>query len=409
MKFVVHPKKRAERIVLFSDDAEFQRELRLWLDARGLGDALTVSEQDPEGPEALSDFDESGGTDKKEARLRALGEVAASVAHDVGNSLDVVLLKLQAIRRDGAAGAELDLIERVIRDAVLTTGRINTFLKGHDESPIELIDPSKLVGEIAQVAKTLLPQEVVLEIEPSPCNAVRARGFEIREALLNLLKNAADAIGVRGRIRISCIERDGWVDFRVSDDGPGVPPEIAERIFEPFFTTKEKGTGLGLSSIREIAMRYSGDITLRSLPGGGAIFELSLPCDGTREAPGLRSGLLRVLVVEDDESVAELVFDVLSEAGHAVELALDPIAARDLLASHDYDLVLTDLDLKGSSGWQIARAALRGDNPCTVALMTGWPIAMNNTDLKRRGVRSVLPKPFTPAGLLEAIEFMRAD
>jgi signal transduction histidine kinase len=109
---------------------------------------------------------------------------------------------------------------------------------------------------------------------------------KLRQVLVNLVRNAAEAAGAGGRISVVLTERDGTAEIAIEDSGPGIPPELRPRLFEPFFTTKPSGTGLGLAVSRAIARAHGGDLAADAATGGGARFALRLPCGPTPRAAG---------------------------------------------------------------------------------------------------------------------------
>jgi CheY-like chemotaxis protein len=201
----------------------------------------------------------------------------------------------------------------------------------------------------------------------------------------------------------------------VRDTGPGMPPEVRERVFEPFFTTKgPRSTGLGLSVAYGIVQRHGGRIEVESVPGHGATFTLRLPAvAGIRResiaaeppVPALPGGLpARVLVIDDEPSVREVLVDILRSAGHVPLAAEDGPSGLALLERVGTpDLALIDLGLPGMSGWEVA-ARLRQSRPhVPLVLVTGWGDRLDPAELERSGICQVIAKPFKTDQVLRVV------
>jgi len=226
-------------------------------------------------------------------RLSSLGELAASIAHEINNPLAVISesagwLRSQIKRRDTsrselAASAELALgkIESAIERAVRISRNFLRFARAPD-AVVRDTDIAELAREVADLmAKTAANAGATIElrVEPEADHSVRSDPFQLRQVLLNLVTNAVQAVGDRGRVAIAVSGVASEVTVAVSDDGPGIPPEHLERIFEPFFTTKEEGqgTGLGLAVSRGIVEKLGGRLAVENRPHEGCIFRLVVP------------------------------------------------------------------------------------------------------------------------------------
>jgi signal transduction histidine kinase len=224
-------------------------------------------------------------------KLRALGEMAAGISHDIVNILNPLSLHLQLLKRilkrcgEAAPGA-LDAVaemDGVVKRGVQTVARLRDFSRQAPEAPIELVALDAIAHEAIELAHPRIASkrrahgiQIVARFGGPP--RVAARTPELMTALLNLLVNAVDAMEGGGTITVDSGAADGGAWVRVADDGPGIPEDLQRRIFEPFFTTKgEGGTGLGLSLVHACAQRYGGKLTLESAPGRGARFKLWFP------------------------------------------------------------------------------------------------------------------------------------
>jgi CheY-like chemotaxis protein len=224
---------------------------------------------------------------------------------------------------------------------------------------------------------------------------------EIREALLNLVQNAIDAMPQGGTLtmRTAVEGRDACVAVR--DTGVGMSAEVRERAFEPFFSTKgSKGSGLGLAEVYGIARRHRGTVNICSEPGRGTEVALRLPLDRTVApvppvvVPDTVAAPQRILVVEDHDDGREFLRRILHADGHTVEAVGSCAEARMRLAAMSpppYDLMLTDVGLPDGSGWDLVRHA-RGVAPSLrVGVITGWEPLIGTDEAS--GVEFVLRKP----------------
>lgn len=222
-------------------------------------------------------------------KLRALGQMAAGVSHDLKNILNPLSLHLQvadrAILRGELDEARESIVEmkQVVRRGVETVERLRSYSRQSKVSKAELVDLARLAHEAIGIAKPRMAAtghvlRIVEELGEVP--VILADSGELVSALVNLVVNAIDAAGTVGKsITLRSGVESGLPYVEVEDDGPGMPPEIEKRVFEPFFTTKgSEGTGLGLAMVYATTQRYGGTITLRTAPGEGTRFRLTFPC-----------------------------------------------------------------------------------------------------------------------------------
>lgn len=222
-------------------------------------------------------------------KLRALGEMAAGISHDLKNLLNPLSLYLQVLERAVAAGntvdakQSLDEMKRILAHGVQTIERLRDYGKKSGETDLVAVDLDRLAAEAAALTQPKMNAggrrfRVIQDLHDPP--RVRGRPGEILSAIVNLLVNAADAMRESGKgdlIRVTTGAEDGRSFVRVADDGPGMPPDVARRVFEPFFSTKgDEGTGLGLAMVQGAAQRHGGEVTLDTAPGAGAVFTLWL-------------------------------------------------------------------------------------------------------------------------------------
>jgi GAF domain-containing protein/CheY-like chemotaxis protein len=357
-------------------------------------------------------------------KLRALGEMASGVAHDFNNSLAVILGRVQLVLRridDSTLRRWLEIVERAALDASQTVRRIQEFTRIRRDLPTETVDLNRVVRDAIEMTAPRWREdtqsrglEVRLVARLGPIPPVAGHPAELREALMNLILNAVDAMPDGGAITVSTEAIETGVEIRVADTGIGMSEEVRKRIFEPFFSTKGmQGTGLGLAMVYGIVSRHGGQILVQSVEGIGSTFQILLP-HGRGDIRGRGSLAMapadhaaRVLVIDDEEDVREALADMLREHRHAVTLAADGAEGLERLRDEAFDVVLTDLAMPGISGWQVAQAvkAARPDLP--VVLVTGWGVELPAEQLRAHGVDRVMTKPFRLRDVLEVVASLR--
>jgi len=358
------------------------------------------------------------------ATMRALGELAAGTAHHLNNLLAIVLGRVHLLLQTGGASPlrrALEIIERATRDAAEVVRRVARLARGqplHERQPLDL---RALATEVIELTRTRWQDqarargihiEAGLEGEDLPAPVGDAAA--LREVLLNLVLNAVEALPRGGRIILRTFREDGWVCLAVSDTGVGMPPEVKERALEPFFTTKgPKGMGLGLSLAYGILDRHGGALSIESTEGRGTTVTLRLPIRSGLEAEAPRAesqparpstSALRILVIDDDPEVREVLAEMLGVSGHEV---LRAGAGREglalLEAGERIDLVLTDLGMPDMNGWEVARAIKARWPGLPVGILTGWEDEIDETSPDSGAVAGMLRKPVDSGDLEQLI------
>jgi PAS domain S-box-containing protein len=356
--------------------------------------------------QAYDDLRQTQQVMMQEERLRALGQMASGIAHDINNALSPVSLYAESILEternlsDRARGY-LETIQRAVDDVAQTVARMREFYRQR-EVQLELtpVDLNRLVQQVIDLTRARwsdMPQQrgvVVRERTELAPDLPRIMGVEseIREALTNLVFNAVDAMPEGGaltlRTRSTATVQDGdpeSVVIEVADEGVGMDEETRRRCLEPFFTTKgERGTGLGLAMVFGVVQRHSAELEIDSAPGVGTTVRLVFAApaglsaeQGPAAAPSEVKLRLRLLLVDDDPLLLKSLRDALETDGHAVLAAsggADGISVfrASLERGERIDAVITDLGMPYVDGRRVAAAVKETAPAIPVILLTGW-------------------------------------
>ncbi len=295
-----------------------------------------------------------------------------TVVHDVNQLLWVILGQASLWEHDPAAPPAVARIAAAARDA-------SALLRGLLGDEAIVADPGACdVGDVVRLAwrqshdlvaaRTGASVVGTLASGDGPPSRLAVPELVARRILANLFTNALEAGGAQAHVVCSWREHEGDVMLDVADDGPGMAPDLAASIFTAGVSTKGGGHGIGLAGCRQLARDHGGDLTLVRAGAKGTVFRLTLPLVGE----AINSRRLRVLAVDDEVSVRDMLRDCLEAEGHTVVVAS---AAADALAGYDAgsaDVVLVDLRLPGRSGLEVAAELRRCDPAVAVILMTGW-------------------------------------
>jgi two-component system, cell cycle sensor histidine kinase and response regulator CckA len=366
-------------------------------------------------------------------KMEAIGQLAGGVAHDFNNLLTVILgyceLLLADRDPDDPRQADIAEIQKAGERAAGLTRQLLAFSRKELIQPT-LLDLNVIVADMRVMLGRLIGEDVtiVLGLGPSLALVTADRG-QVEQILLNLAINARDAMPNGGTLTIGTANVDlaehdantrfsmkpgPGVALTVTDTGTGMTPAVQAHLFEPFFTTKElgKGTGLGLATVRGIVTRSGGSVTVDSEVGRGTSFIVYFPRADAADlvvAPPLvapqRTGILTVLVVEDEAGLREVTKRLLGRQGYTVLVAANANEALGLFdANPSIDLLLTDVVMPGSSGPQLVRQLVERRPALKVIYMSGY----TDETIVHHGVLNpgiaFLHKPFTSQTLERKIQ-----
>ena len=348
-------------------------------------------------------------------RLAAVGELAAGIAHEVNNALTAIFGQTEMEPDDHRDAAELrhalsrvDAQARRIYDIVQG---VLGFARPRPPTPAS-IDLAALTAKTLELVRhDLARQGVRLETEfAADLPPAQADPQQLQQVLLNLFGNAIQAMAGRtdAWLRVEVRSAGEQLAVRVSDAGPGIPPEVLTRIFDPFFSTKAEGSGLGLSVSYAIARAHGGDLRAESPPGHGATFTLLLP---VAAAVTGSAGIERALLVDDDPDVAEALTAMLVKEGLRVVHASTAAEGMTLLESESWDAVFLDVRLPDLPGPEIYRR-LAESNPSLaqrVVFVTGGVWRSDSRLRQELPPQPVLPKPCTQDAVRDVLRQLRAQ
>jgi PAS domain S-box-containing protein len=358
----------------------------------------------------------------REQKFRTLGSLAAGVAHNINNRLTPVLgwteMLLERLAADEAIDRDellhaLRVINQGASDSVETVRRLQDYSRPSRVRGPEGVQLRDVLEQLLaltrpqwdnEAARRGIRYEIDLKAEPAPM--ILAVASEVREALLNILENALAAMPTGGRLTLHVRGEQGRAVVSITDSGRGMTPEVQRLAFEPFFTTRssEGGSGLGLSLAQEVVHRYRGAISVTSREGLGTTFTLSFPAmsiEAARPAAFLPSlEPMRILAVEDEPEVLDVVRAMLVAAGHSVVSAASGQEALQLFEREPIDVVVTDLGMPGMTGLALAEEVKRR-RPVPVVLLTGWADELDATHA--RYVDVLLAKPITRERLVSGL------
>ncbi len=350
-------------------------------------------------------------------KMAAVGQLVSGIAHELNNPLTAIMGYGQLLLGQGLKPEQYSEATKVFQQAERARRIVKNLLYFARENEPERTRVD--LNEIAERTLALRSYELRVENILVECELAgdlpetMADPYQLQQVVLNLLMNAEQALlqeRGQGKVKIKTRVADGnRIAMEISDDGPGVPRDIASRIFDPFFTTKPSGigTGLGLSIVYGIVKQHGGEVTFENLSTGGARFVvelpvLEIPANERRPAePELASDSRpvrrgRILVVEDEPSVAQLIVDVLREEGHQVEAVLESQEGLARLSRSHYDLVVCDLRMPRLDGPAFYEALIRAGSPVQNQLLfvTGDTLAPRTMQFLEKSKLPYLAKPF---------------
>lgn len=366
-------------------------------------------------------------------RMESIGTLAGGIAHDLNNVLSPILMSIDMLElraKDPDSRKWLEVLRSNAERGGNMVRQVLSFARGVEGERVAL-QPKHLIKEIVKILRETLPKTIEISFKiPNDLWMISADATQMHQVLMNLCVNARDAMTEGGAISIKAensfvdenyarmhidAKAGRFVVVTVSDNGPGMSPEVQSRIFEPFFTTKEmtKGTGLGLSTALTIVKSHGGFINVYSEPHKGSQFTIYIPAievPGEVEERPLQSNLPTgngelILVVDDESSIREITRGTLETFGYNVLTAADGTEALAIYADQKSEIavVLTDMVMPFMDGPATIRALHRMNPEVKIIAASGLAAAHKPGEGSLEGVQIFLNKPYTAEKLLNAL------
>ncbi len=372
--------------------------------------------------QAYDDLRQSQHTIMQQERLRALGQMASGIAHDINNAISPVALYTESLLEREPNLSErarnyLTTIQRAIDDVARTVARMREFYREREiQLTLERVEINRAIRQVVDLTRPRWsdqPQQRGLMVDlktdlAEPLPDIMGAEHEIRDALTNLIFNAVDAMPAGGTLFVRTRALDGAerVAIEVSDTGVGMDDDTRRRCLEPFYTTKgERGTGLGLAMVYGMVQRHSAELEIESAIGRGTTVRLIFPTqassivtpDTTARVPALARPL-RILLVDDDPLLIKSLQDTLQEDGHVITATSGGQAGIDAFTAaaqrgEVFDAVITDLGMPYVDGRTVASSVKAVSSATPVILLTGWGQRLIAANEPHPHIDRVLAKP----------------
>jgi signal transduction histidine kinase/CheY-like chemotaxis protein len=358
-------------------------------------------------------------------KLSAVGSLASGVAHDFNNCLASIRGRAELMLKytpDPKTRQGLELIVKSACDGAKTVKRIQDFARQRQDRDFETVSVDQLLLDVSELTSPRWKDsaeargvQINLTIMNRSGTYVLGDESELRDVLVNMIFNAVDAMPEDGHLTLAAERCDEKISIIVKDDGMGMTPEVRSRVFDPFFTTKGvEGMGLGLSVSYGVIRRHGGTIKVESEVGRGTTFRIMLPLaacaaltasgDAVAEVTATqnqRCRMTKILVVDDEQPVRELLRDLLGDEGVEVTLAASGAEALARFEVGKFDAVLTDLGMPNMNGWELLRLIDERDQQVPLAVITGWGELVSTHEEKAARIEWVLTKPFSMSQICE--------
>lgn len=366
-------------------------------------------------------------------KMEAIGILAGGIAHDFNNILTAVIGYAELANFQIPEGHKArENLMKVLKAGDRAVGLVNQILTFSRQSKLERmpVQIALIIKESIKLLRASLPTTIEIRQNiKAESGIVEADPTQIQQIMMNLFINASHAMNEKGgilEVDLSEIELDfreaskhpdlspgKYIRLKVSDTGCGMDKEVMERIFDPYFTTKEKGrgTGLGLSVVHGIVKSYGGAITVYSRPGKGSTFNVYIPAvqkeavEEKDETKPLSTGHERILFVDDEITIVDIVRQMLEHLGYEVDMRTSSIEALELFKSQPdrFDLVITDMIMPNMTGDRLALELMKINPKIPIILCTGFSEKITEEKAKKMGIKAFVMKPLVMANLAETV------
>ena len=359
-------------------------------------------------------------------KFKSLGIITTGISHEFNNILNIILGTVELLEMDYNDNSEL------IGELCTITRAVNNGAAITDNM-LKITKPSDSTSEYVPFDLNELLEQSIEFTKPRWKNMAQANGIyysidrkdmenvspllcdptEIREVFINIINNALDAMPDGGSISFCSWSSADTLFVSISDTGKGMSKEVKSHIFDPFFTTRcPEGTGLGMSIAYGIISRHGGKVGVESDLGKGSMFTLQFPTTNLKVSPTKTPDVeqkidikdLRILVVDDEEDVCDILDRFLSRRGHKVKTVDNGTDAINIIKVEDFDLVLSDLSMPDVNGYEVVRAINKLEIRPKIGIITGWRGGLERFDEEGSKVDFILKKPFKNAELIKHIK-----
>lgn len=363
-------------------------------------------------------------------RMEAIGTLAGGIAHDFNNILSAIIGYTEIALTEATKGSMLEKNLLAVcsagQRATDLVKQILTVARQPDKKR-SVIQPKVITKEVLKFIRSTTPTFIKITHKIDSDASIMADATQIHQLLMNLCTNAIQAMEDSGgelHVSIKDVFFDNrnllidmkpgpYIEIKVSDTGGGIAPESIDLIFDPYFTTKGpgEGTGLGLATVHGIVKNCKGKIQVVSQPGKGTKFTIHLPVSQnltekkTKTPEKLPSGQEKILVVDDEATIAKMVGSLLESLGYSVTAKSNGIEALELFKERpdDFDLILSDITMPDITGDKLAMEVMKIRPDIPIVLCTGYSKLMSKEDALKLGIRAFIHKPFTLKDLAQTI------
>lgn len=363
-----------------------------------------------------------------QSKLASLGELTASISHEINNPLTISTMQLSLLSKKFIKDLDIEdktkdsLLGR-INQIQIANSRIQKIVKGMGaysrlDTKDEKIDVSSCLVSTIELVEDIYTKQGITFSKSIPKEPLYVMGnlTKLQQIIMNLLSNGRDTLLEKGeqvkKLTLSLeVAATDVIELRVQDNGCGMTDEVKAKILQPFFTTKEsgKGTGIGLGLVNNFIHDFGGEIEIESELGVGTTFIIKLPLvsslDGQINSKVLSkpSHFRKILIVDDEEDIRDIISDILIENSYEVEMASSAFEAMEKLKHGDFDLLLTDIEMPGIKGHELIRKVVDEFNPSPKMIIISAGVSYLSKETKDL-VQGELAKPFSEADLLSVVD-----
>ncbi|MCD4744000.1 MAG: cache domain-containing protein, partial [Desulfobacteraceae bacterium] len=372
---------------------------------------------------------------KQAQKMEAIGSLAGGIAHDFNNVLFSIIgfteLTIADMLKDGQNKSNLDQILIAANRAKEMVQHILAFSRQTktEKKPVKI---QSIIEEVVKLLKTSIPSTIELKVNiDKNCMPIFADTVQIHQVIMNLATNASHAMRKKGGvmkftlkqkkissddlIRYPDLHTGTYVKLTVKDTGHGMSSEVMGKIFNPYFTTKKvgEGTGMGLSVVHGIILDHDGDVVAESKPGKGAIFHIFLPIadkinsieQHSTSSELIPRGRENILLVDDDEQIADMTEQLISRLGYHVVSYTDSQKALEAFKKEPdkFDLVITDMTMPNITGTELAVKLLKIKPDIQIILCSGYSELIDKETAQAMGIKAYIAKPIALKEIAQAI------